>query len=162
MANETWGRLSPDGCNAVLILPGLSPDTHAATSERDHRPGWWENMIGPGKPIDTDQYFVVTVNHLGSCFGSSGPASLGENGRPLGLSFPAISIEDLAAGATHVLDQLGIEQVQSIVAPSMGGLVAQAFMLRYPTRFESAIIIASATSGSTFNRDSFAPARCHS
>ncbi len=144
MAFETWGHLNADGQNVILILPGLSPNTHAAASDADRRPGWWENMVGPGKPIDTDRFFVININHLGSCFGSSGPASLDDDQKRIGLSFPALSIEDLAAGASFVLDHLGIEQVQSIVAPSMGGLVAQAFMLRYPTRFENALIIASA------------------
>lgn len=144
MAYETWGELNGDGTNAVLVLPGLSPDTHAASSNEDPSAGWWESIIGPGRPVDSRSFFIIAVNHLGSCFGSSGPASLGEDNVPLGLRFPDLTMEDLAAGASFVLDDLGIDRVQNIVAPSMGGLVALAFMLRYPNRFERSMLIASA------------------
>ena len=144
MAYQTWGQLNAGRDNAVLVLPGLSPDTHMASSDSESRPGWWENMVGAGKAIDTDRFFVMTINHLGSCFGSTGPASLDDRGKPFALRFPELSMEDLAAGASYVLDHLGLDCVHSIIAPSMGGLVAQAFMLRYPNRFNRALIIASA------------------
>ena len=100
MAYETWGRLDADGGNAILIVTGLSPDAHAASHADDATPGWWEPMLGPGKPIDTDRWFVICVNSLGSCKGSTGPASLDPaSGRPYRLDFPDVSIEDIADGA---------------------------------------------------------------
>ena len=133
MAYETWGRLDGDGDNAVLILTGLSPDAHAAASDANPAPGWWEAMVGPGKAIDTDRWFVVCVNSLGSCKGSTGPASPDSaTGEPYRLSYPELSIEDGADAARHVLHALGIGRLACIVGNSMGGMVALAFLQRHP------------------------------
>lgn len=96
IAYETWGTLNAEKSNAVLILPGLSPNAHAASSTRDPSRGWWEDMVGSQKPICTDGNFVICINHLGSCFGSTGPASKDASGEVLGMAFPKLSIEDLA------------------------------------------------------------------
>lgn len=133
MAYESWGRLAPDGSNAVLILTGLSPDAHAASSDANPDPGWWEQMLGPGKPIDTDRWFVVCVNTLGSCKGSTGPASLNPaTGEPYRLDFPPLSVEDCADAAAHVVRSLGIGELACVVGNSMGGMVALAFLQRHP------------------------------
>ncbi|HET7656618.1 MAG TPA: homoserine O-acetyltransferase [Luteimonas sp.] len=133
IAYETWGRLAPDGGNALLILTGLSPDAHAAASEANPAPGWWEAMVGPGKAIDTDRWFVVCPNSLGSCKGSTGPASIDPaTGEPYRLAFPELSIEDGADAAFHVLRALGIERLACVVGNSMGGMAALAFLQRHP------------------------------
>jgi len=133
IAYETWGKLDNARDNAVLILPGLSPDAHAASSESDPAEGWWEQMVGPGKAIDTDRWFVVCVNPLGSCKGSTGPASVDmATGRPYRLSFPDLSIEDGAEAAAHVVRALGIERLACVVGNSMGGMTALAMLRRHP------------------------------
>lgn len=102
VAYETWGTLNVAGGNAVLILTGLSPDAHAASNAGNPEPGWWEPMVGPGKPIDTNRWFVVCVNSLGSCKGSTGPASINPaTGELYRLEFPELSVEDGADAATH-------------------------------------------------------------
>ena len=107
LAWESWGQLNGDASNAVLILTGLSPDAHAASAPDDPQPGWWEFMIGPGKPIDTDRFFVLCVNSLGSCKGSTGPASQEPaNGRPWRLRFPRLGVQDIATAARLVVRHL--------------------------------------------------------
>ena len=109
VAYETWGTLAADASNAILIVTGLSPDAHAAANEANPAPGWWEAMVGPGKPIDTRRWFVVCVNSLGSCKGSTGPASINPaSGEPYRLDFPELSIEDGARAAIEVVRALGI------------------------------------------------------
>ncbi len=133
MAYETWGRLSPAADNAILILTGLSPDAHAARHDDNPEPGWWEAMLGPGKPIDTDRWFVVCVNSLGSCKGSTGPASLDPaTGAPYKLSFPELSVEDGADAAAHVVHGLGIARLACVIGNSMGGMLALALLQRHP------------------------------
>ncbi|KAG1173220.1 hypothetical protein G6F35_016779 [Rhizopus arrhizus] len=113
--------------NAILIVTGLSPDAHAAANDANPAPGWWEAMVGPGKPIDTDRWFVVCVNSLGSCKGSTGPASLNPaTGEPYRLDFPELSIEDGARAAIEVVRALGITQLACVVGNSMGGMTALA------------------------------------
>ncbi|MCG6118505.1 MAG: homoserine O-acetyltransferase [Aquimonas sp.] len=130
LAYESWGRLSPERDNAVLVLTGLSPSAHAASHQDDPEPGWWEPMIGPGKPIDTDRWFVVCINSLGSCRGSSGPASINpETGQPWRLGFPELSVEDGARAALALVRGLGIDQLDTVVGCSMGGMTAIAYML---------------------------------
>ncbi len=129
MAFETWGELNAKRSNAVLILTGLSPSAHAASSASDPTDGWWEPMIGSGKPIDTDRNFVICVNSLGSCKGSSGPASINpESGKPYRLSFPYLLIQDIASSALLVLESLEIEQLRALVGPSMGGMSCLALL----------------------------------
>jgi homoserine O-acetyltransferase len=133
IAYETWGTLSPARDNAVLILTGLSPDAHAASNEGSPDAGWWEPMVGPGKPIDTNRWFVVCVNSLGSCKGSTGPASINPaTGDLYRLDFPELSIEDCADAAGHAVRALGIERLACVIGNSMGGMVALAFLLRHP------------------------------
>jgi len=133
VAYETWGRLNDARDNAVLIVTGLSPDAHAASHADDPTPGWWEAMLGPGKPIDTARWFVICVNSLGSCKGSTGPASVDPaTGEPYRLRFPALSIEDIADAAAHVVRALGIERLACVIGNSMGGMTALALLLRHP------------------------------
>ncbi|KAF1687570.1 homoserine O-acetyltransferase [Pseudoxanthomonas broegbernensis] len=133
IAYETWGTLNPRRDNAVLIVTGLSPDAHAASSTDDPAPGWWEAMLGPGKPVDSDRWFVVCVNSLGSCKGSTGPASIDPaSGRVYRLDFPELSIEDVADAAAEVVHGLGIERLACVIGNSMGGMTALALLLRHP------------------------------
>jgi len=133
MAFETWGQLNASGDNAILILTGLSPDAHAARSADNAEPGWWEAMLGPGRYIDTHRWFVVCVNTLGSCKGSTGPASIDPaSGEPYRLDFPQLSIEDAADAAYEVIRALDIESLACVIGNSMGGMTALAFLLRHP------------------------------
>ena len=133
IAYETWGELDAERSNAVLILTGLSPDAHAASSAENPLEGWWEPMLGPGKPIDTRRNFVVCVNSLGSCKGSTGPASVNPlTGQQYRLSFPDLYIQDIASAAGLVLDHLGIEQLRALVGPSMGGMSSLALLRLRP------------------------------
>ena len=151
LAWECWGTLNSRKDNAVLLFTGLSPDAHAASCETNPDPGWWEFMVGPGKPIDTDRWFVICVNSLGSCKGSTGPASLDPaSGQPYGPDFPDLSIEDIAACDELLLESLGIEQVAVLVGPSMGGMSAAAFALAFPHHGRHLVSISAAHSASPF------------
>lgn len=133
IAYETWGTLDSARGNAVLIVTGLSPDAHAAASIDDPGSGWWEAMLGPGKPIDSDRWFVVCVNSLGSCKGSTGPASRDPaTGEPYRLTFPELSVEDIADAAAEVVRGLGIERLACVIGNSMGGMTALALLQRHP------------------------------
>lgn len=133
MAYETWGTPDATRTNAILILTGLSPSAHAAANAGDPEPGWWEAMLGPGKPIDTDHWFVVCVNSLGSCKGSTGPASIDPaTGAPYRLAFPDLSIEDCANAAHAVVASLGIDTLACVIGNSMGGMVALAYLKLHP------------------------------
>ncbi len=145
IAYETWGKLNPSADNAVLIFTGLSPSAHVASSDQDRSPGWWEEMVGPGKPIDTTRYFVVCVNSLGSCFGSTGPASVNPaSGEIYRLTFPVLSLEDVASAGAVLLDHLGIERLAVCVGASMGGMTALAFQVLFPGRSRGFVSISSA------------------
>jgi len=133
LAYETWGELNSERTNAVLLLTGLSPSAHAAAHAENPEPGWWEQMLGPGKPIDSTRWFVICVNSLGSCRGSSGPASIDPaSGHSWRLSFPELSIEDGARAAFALVHSLGIKQLDSVVGCSMGGMSALALLLQHP------------------------------
>jgi homoserine O-acetyltransferase len=133
VAYETWGALNGARDNALLLFTGLSPSAHAASSAADPAAGWWEKMVGPGKSIDTDRYFVICVNSLGSCFGSSGPASIDPaTGLAYRLDFPDLSVEDIARGGYEVVRSLGIENLSAIVGASLGGMVVLAFATQFP------------------------------
>ena len=133
MAFETWGALNAAKDNAVLILTGLSPSAHAASSAENPEKGWWEAMVGPGKAIDTTVWHVICVNTLGSCKGSTGPASTDSaTGEAYRLQFPDLAIEDCARAAKAVLNHLGIESLACLVGNSMGGMVALSFLQQYP------------------------------
>lgn len=149
IAYETWGKLNAARDNAVLLFTGLSTNAHAASSNRDPDPGWWEYMIGPARPLDTRRFYIICVNSLGSCFGSSGPASPHpRDATPYGLRFPRISLEDTARAAGHLLDAMGIVCLDAIVGPSMGGMTALAFALQSPSRTRNLALLCSTTSAS--------------
>jgi homoserine O-acetyltransferase len=151
MAYETWGELNAERTNAVLILTGLSPNAHAASSAADPRDGWWEPMIGSGRPIDTDRNFVICVNSLGSCKGSTGPASINpETGKPYRLSFPDLVIQDIATSALLVLESLGIEQLRAMVGPSMGGMSCLAMLKLRPDAARHFLAISTAARAEPF------------
>jgi homoserine O-acetyltransferase len=136
---ETYGTLNKEKNNALLVLHALSGDSHAADQN-----GWWENLIGPGKGIDTDKYFVICSNVIGGCKGSTGPASINPlSGKPYGLSFPLISIHDMVEAQRRLVDFLGIENLLSVVGGSMGGMQVLQWMVSYPKRIRSAIPIAT-------------------
>ncbi|MFK8030748.1 MAG: homoserine O-acetyltransferase [Gammaproteobacteria bacterium] len=141
---ETWGTLSPAGDNAIMIFTGLSPSAHAASSAADPNPGWWEDMVGPGKPVDTNRFFVVCFNSLGSCFGSTGAASINPaTGERYGLDFPVLSLEDIAECGSLLLDHLHIDTLRCAIGPSMGGMTALAFCMMHPSRVLNLITISS-------------------
>ncbi len=142
VAYETWGELSPQRDNAVLVFTGMSPSAHASSSPDDPAPGWWEEMIGPSRPIDTRRFFVICINSLGSCYGSTGPAS--ENpatGAAYRLEFPVLTLEDVATAGKAVVDELGIKRLHSVVGPSMGGMTSLAFAVLYPGISHSLVLI---------------------
>jgi homoserine O-acetyltransferase len=145
LAYETYGRLNSEKSNAILILHALTGDAHAAgfhPGEKD--PGWWNNMIGPGKAFDTEQYFVICSNILGGCKGSTGPSSINPiTGRPYGLQFPVITIKDMVTAQRHLIDYLGIQKLLAVVGGSMGGMQALQWVVSYPDRVESVIPVAT-------------------
>lgn len=152
VAYETWGTLNAARDNAVLIVTGLSPDAHAASNEGNPEPGWWEAMLGPGKPIDSDRWFVICVNSLGSCKGSTGPASIDpRTGELYRLSFPDLSVEDGADAAAHLVRGLGIQSLACLIGNSMGGMTALAFLLRHPGLARSHINISGAAKALPFS-----------
>jgi pimeloyl-ACP methyl ester carboxylesterase len=152
VAYETWGTLAADRRNAVLIVTGLSPDAHAASHAGNPLPGWWEKMLGPGKAIDTERWFVICVNSLGSCKGSTGPASLNpDSGQPWRLDFPALSIEDIADAAVSVVKALGITQLACLIGNSMGGMTALAVLQRHPGIARSHINISGSAQALPFS-----------
>lgn len=151
VAYETWGRLNEARDNTVLIFTGLSPSAHAASSPEDPKPGWWESMIGAGKPIDTRRFFVVCINSLGSPFGSSSPASIDpRTGRPYGIHFPEIAVEDIAAAGRETLRTLGIERVACLIGPSLGGMVVLAYCAQFPDEVGNLLSISGAARASPF------------
>jgi homoserine O-acetyltransferase len=152
IAYETWGKLNAARDNTIVIFTGLSPSAHAASSPADPKPGWWEPMIGEGKAIDTSRFFVVCINSLGSPFGSSGPASIDpRTGRPFGIDFPEIAVEDIARGGYEVLRSLDIWTVKCVIGPSLGGVTVLAFAVQFPEITRNLITISGATSASPFS-----------
>lgn len=148
LAYETYGELNRERSNAVLITHALSGDSHAAGyyHKDDKRPGWWEIMVGPGKGIDTDRYFVVCSNILGSCMGSTGPGSINpRTGRPFGLDFPLVTIGDMVTAQKALIDHLGIKRLLSVVGGSIGGMQVVEWCLRYPDMTLSAVPLATTT-----------------
>ncbi len=146
VAYQTYGTLNADKSNAILICHALTGDQHVAN---DHpvtkRPGWWTIMIGPGKPIDTDKYFVISPNILGGCMGTTGPASKNPaTGKPWGLDFPVITIGDMVSAQARLVDHLGIDQLFAVVGGSMGGMQVLQWAAKYKDRVFAAIPIATA------------------
>jgi homoserine O-acetyltransferase len=152
VAYETWGTLRGNGDNAVIIFTGLSPSAHAASSPENPSAGWWEDMIGSGLPLDTDRYFIVCINSLGSCYGSTGPASVNpETGEVYRTTFPVLTLEDVAEGGFAVIRELGIETMHTTIGCSMGGMTALAFCVRHPELGGRLLSISSATRALPFS-----------
>ena len=148
LAFETYGTLSPDKDNAVLVLHALTGDSHAAGvySESDPKPGWWDIMIGPGKGIDTDRYFVICSNVLGGCMGSTGPGSTDPaTGSPYGTGFPVVTIGDMVAAQQLLVSSLGISRLVAVVGGSMGGMQVLEWSVRFPDMVGAAIPLATTT-----------------
>ena len=145
LAYETYGRLNEQKSNAVLVIHALSGDAHAAKlSEQDPTPGWWDSMIGPGKGLDTNKYFVICSNVLGGCQGSTGPSSINpKTGKPYGTDFPIVTMGDMVNSQRQLIDHLGIDKLLSVIGGSMGGMQALHWMVSYPDRIRSAIPIAT-------------------
>ena len=143
IAYETWGELSAARDNAVLLFTGLSPSAHAASSPLDPTTGWWEDMVGPDKPFDTNRYFVVCVNSLESCFGSTG--------QPYRLSFPMLCLEDIANAGHAVIESLGVSRLHAVVGASMGGMTALAFAMLHPDAATGLVLISSAARSLPFS-----------
>src|SRR4051812_49070100 len=151
IAYETWGRLNDARDNAILLFTGLSPSAHAAASANNPTEGWWEGMIGPGLAIDSNHYFVICVNSLGSCFGSTGPASISPaTNAPYRLSFPDLSVEDVARAGYETLRSLKIERANTIIGPSLGGMSVLAFAAQFPRATRRLISISGSAAASPF------------
>ncbi|NMF99703.1 homoserine O-acetyltransferase [Aromatoleum toluolicum] len=144
---ETYGELNADHSNAVLVCHALSGSHHVAGHYADapNNSGWWDNLVGPGKPLDTRRFFVIGVNNLGGCHGSTGPISTNPaTGQPWGADFPFVTVEDWVAAQARLADRLGIERFAAVVGGSLGGMQALSWSLQYPDRVANAVVIASA------------------
>ncbi|MCP4979796.1 MAG: alpha/beta fold hydrolase, partial [Gammaproteobacteria bacterium] len=146
LAYESWGELSPSADNAIIIFTGLSPSAHAASSPEDTSPGWWEYMIGPGKAIDTNRFFVVCANSLGGCYGSTGPGSINPvTGENYGAEFPDVTVEDIASSGYYLMRELGVDKLHAAVGSSMGGMSSIAYAMQYPGEIRYLVSISAAT-----------------
>ena len=147
LAYETYGTLNADRSNAVLICHALNASHHVAGvyEGQPKSEGWWDNMIGPGKPVDTDRFFVIGINNLGSCFGSTGPMHVSpDTGRVYGADFPVVTVEDWVNAQARLLDGLGIGQLAAVMGGSLGGMQALSWTLQHPDRVRHAVVVASA------------------
>ena len=147
LAYETYGTLNADKSNAVLICHALNASHHVAGvyAEQRSNQGWWDNMIGPGKSVDTNKFFVIGVNNLGSCFGSTGPMHVNpDTGKVYGADFPVVTVEDWVNAQARLLDALGIEQLAAVMGGSLGGMQALSWTLQHPQRVRHAVVVASA------------------
>lgn len=145
LAYETYGQLNADKSNAILIFHALTGDAHVAGLHKDaKKPGWWDDMVGPGKAFDTNKYFVICSNVLGGCKGSTGPASVNpKTGKPYGLSFPVVTIDDMVVAQKKLIEHLGIKKLLSAAGGSMGGLQALKWAVLYPDCVNSVILVAA-------------------
>jgi homoserine O-acetyltransferase len=152
VAYETYGELAADKRNAILIFHALSGDQHVASVHPiTGKPGWWDRMVGPGKPIDTNRFHVICANVIGGCMGSTGPASDGSDGRPWGMRFPVITIRDMVRAQVALLDELGVGKLHAVVGGSMGGMLALSLAANWPDRAERVLVIASTARHSAQN-----------
>lgn len=157
LAFETWGKLDDDASNAVLVLHALTGSTHVARGTADEE-GWWDTLVGPGRTVDTDEYFVVSVNMLGGCYGSTGPSSPAPDGRPWGSRFPFVTIRDSVRAEALLADLLGVGSWHTVLGGSMGGARALEWALLYPERVRRCAVIAC-TSASSAEQIAFAQAQ---
>jgi homoserine O-acetyltransferase/O-succinyltransferase len=152
IAYETYGELNADKSNAILLCHALTGDQYVAS---DHpvtgKPGWWVRMVGPGRPIDTDRFHVICANVIGSCMGSTGPASPAPDGEPYGMRFPVITIRDMVRGLVALLDGLGIAKLHAVVGGSMGGMQTLSLAANWPDRAERVLVLASTARHSAQN-----------
>jgi homoserine O-acetyltransferase/O-succinyltransferase len=147
LAYETYGTLNADRSNAVLICHALNASHHVAGTYagQDRSEGWWDTMIGPGRPVDTERFFVIGVNNLGSCFGSTGPMHVNpDTGKVYGADFPVVTVEDWVDAQARLLDELGIATLAAVMGGSLGGMQALSWTLQYPDRVRYAVVVASA------------------
>ena len=152
IAYETSGVLNEKKDNAILVATGLSPSAHICSSLDDPSDGWWEEIVGEGKYIDTQKYFVICINSLGSCYGSSGPAShKPDTEERYGLSFPEVTIEDISLSMKPVIDELGIKTLYSIIGPSMGGMTALSLVKQFPSITKNLVLISTAAACRPFS-----------
>ena len=154
LAFETYGTLNADRSNAVLICHALNASHHVAGvyEGQERSEGWWDNMIGPGKPVDTNRFFVIGINNLGSCFGSTGPMHTDPaSGRVYGADFPVVTVEDWVNAQARLLDVLGIQTLAAVMGGSLGGMQALSWTLQYPERVRHAVVVASAPNLSAEN-----------
>lgn len=152
IAYETYGELAQDKSNAILICHALTGDQYVASEHpMTGKPGWWERMVGPGKPIDTDRFYVICANVIGSCMGSTGPASEASDGAPYAMRFPVITIRDMVRGLVALLDGLGIARLHGVVGGSMGGMQALSLAANWPERALRVLVIASTARHSAQN-----------
>ncbi|MBB5352621.1 homoserine O-acetyltransferase [Haloferula luteola] len=164
LAYESWGELNADGSNAILLFHALSGSHHAAGHnpaipgighrwQPEMHDGWWEGIIGPGKALDTDKFFIICANYLGGCYGSTGPASIDpRTGKPYGSTFPHLTAADQVEYQAKLLDHLGIGQLHAVVGPSVGGLLALTFATRFPERCPRVVSIAAGYKTTVLNR----------
>jgi len=146
LAYETYGTLNAERSNAVLVCHALNASHHVAGISADDPKdvGWWDNMVGPGKPVDTDRYFVIGVNNLGSCFGSTGPASIDPaTGKPWGAAFPVLTVEDWVMAQARLADRLGIARFAAVMGGSLGGMQALSWAITCPERVAHCVIVAT-------------------
>jgi homoserine O-acetyltransferase len=149
---ETYGTLDARRSNAVLVCHALNASHHVAGFHADGSKGWWDNLVGPGKPLDTERYFVIGVNNPGSCFGSTGPTHLNPvTGRVYGADFPVVTVEDWVDAQVRLVQRLGIEQLAAVVGGSLGGMQALAWTLRHPQRLRHCVAVATAPNLSAQN-----------
>jgi homoserine O-acetyltransferase len=152
IAYETSGTLNAARDNAIFICHALTGDHYVVSDHpKTGKPGWWVRMVGPGKPIDTNRYFVICANVIGSCMGSTGPASNAPDGQPWGMRFPVITIRDMVKGHIAVLDALGIDSLYAVVGGSMGGMQALSLAANYPERTRAVLVLASTARHSAQN-----------
>ena len=147
LSYETYGTLNADKSNAVLICHALNASHHVAGvyAGQDKSEGWWDTMIGPGKSVDTDQFFVIGVNNLGSCFGSTGPMQINpDTGKIYGADFPVVTVQDWVDAQARLMDALGIQTLAAVMGGSLGGMQALSWTLQYPSRVRHAVVVASA------------------
>jgi len=164
LAYSTWGKLNADQSNAILLFHALSGTHHASGNHPDApegcelwteelHAGWWSSIVGPGKAIDTDRFFVICANYLGGCYGSTGPASLNpETGKPFGSNFPHLNASDIVDAHIPLLDHFGIDQLHSAIGPSVGGLLALTFATRHAQRVQNIVPIATGFKTTVLNR----------